>query len=343
MQQNETVAFDPNLLLHYDLLLERGRQQHLSQKNRQFSEYMKRLETLHNANFFISLNSWEKSKNAFALKQLLCNKKALTEKGGYFFRYKQTGVLINPSQNFLDTFSSLGFHLWHIDAVVITKDSSDSSAQTRLIHQLNKELNTTLYSNNCPPHVIRYFLHPDSYNSCAKDVRPTFKEERESLICLETFDSVETKHVSEAIAFDYKNGPDCAHAIRFSLDNGKSLGFALNGDTLEANDEFFAPCTCLITTPHVALAPSEHTALVLVSEFDASEGDTRIEEIKRMRYQNTKRAVPIFPLDTSLTVDLDTLSFHVAQNPESIEPDELVVGRSASFGPLFFSTCNQML
>ncbi len=342
MQQNETET-----LAHHDLFFERQHQYHLSQKNKKFSEYMQRLEKSYDTNVFTSCTSWNKS--SFDLESLVCQSDTLTQKGGYFLRYNQTGVAINPSHDFLQTFSSLGFHLWHIDAVVVTHFSEEIMTHLKQLYQRNKELNHTLLSKNVAPHVIRYFLHPQAFINYAKDLRPTFKEERESIVCLDTFESQEAQKISDSITMCYTTSQDLSLQLRFDLENGQSVGIALHAASLDEKEAFFAPsffasCSMLVTKPLASFVPSEKMSLVLVGDFDASKGDTRLEEVKRMRCTTSCATCSIFPMDEKLMVDLDSLTFRLDDaRYAALAAHELAVIRTGDFAPLTYVAVNQML
>ena len=118
---------------------------------------MSLLETHYDENVFVSCMDWKQSE--LSLDAILCNNAQFTQKGGYFMRYNQVGIAINPSADFFETFSSLSYHLWHIDAIVVTSFSEEIMACVKKLYRLNKEMNQTLLEKGVEPHIIRYFLH----------------------------------------------------------------------------------------------------------------------------------------------------------------------------------------
>ena len=92
------------------------------------------------------------------------------------------------------------------------------------IHTLNRELNATLLSYEQEPHLIRYLLHPGS-GKHAGNVRPQFREEKNSAECLEPFDDEEAYLLGENLRLIYrKAAQDGSLMLRFEAQD-KHFGY----------------------------------------------------------------------------------------------------------------------
>lgn len=134
-------------------LFDSQRQAFLARKTRLFSEYMQSLAKYLPENLLVSCTGWNEPPKDISfsrplLQQLFAPNHETCQQGGYFFRYNQAGVCINPGFDFFERFSESGFHLWHIDTVIVTEDEERFSGNLELIHQFNRELNQTLASHD---------------------------------------------------------------------------------------------------------------------------------------------------------------------------------------------------
>lgn len=327
-----------------DYYLESKRQKAIGKKNRLFSTYMQSLSKEHKHDLLLSCTSWGKpdSDNATfsssALIRLLDTTRSPLQQGGYFLRLSGIGICINPGSHFFEHFCAQGFHLWEIDYCIVTKEGLETSQDLELIHTLNRELNATLLSYEQEPHLIRYLLHTPCFGIYASRLRPLFREEKESILCLEPFDTEEELALSEEVRLVYrKRDTDGSLMIRFECSN-RHIGYA--SDTLTEDSSFFASCDILISgsLPETNLYPK--LKLLLLTEFSNAEGDMRIELAKKV-----KRSLPdlsVVPLDAGLQINLEQSTVQL-NRVDPISCQEVTVLRMQEFGPLTYLSSEQVL
>lgn len=103
--------------------------------------------------------------------------------GGYFIRWHNKGIVINPGTHFLNHFHQQGLHIRDIDVIIVTNGNFDSYADIKEIYELNYQVNKT--ANN--PHTIHYYLASQAYQTLSTALKPHFKQERHSVHRLELF------------------------------------------------------------------------------------------------------------------------------------------------------------
>ncbi|MBS0654924.1 MAG: hypothetical protein JSR46_04030 [Verrucomicrobia bacterium] len=368
------------------LVFDRRKEDYLQRKQALFAEYMQRDAQQKELNLFFCLNSsaetHQLSRNDAAplsiedLKNLLTNPFNTYHNGGYLLRWNKKSIVINPTRGFLERFCELGHHLWDIDAVIVTSPEKSSSHDLELIHSLNRELNSTLVSYDQEPHVIRYLLHPVVYAQCGAILRPHFREEKGTVICLETF---QDGYAEEVYALDshsklWYSKRDSSLMIRLELykepdqEESPSLSFGYLADSQwdDTCAAFFKGCEVLLagfgkTCPEdleniktqtnsigywgLSRAAKKLPKLqaLLVGEFCPCQGDIRIAVIKKLKKQisGRDRQPTLLPLEQGFILDLDTMKINTGT--KLLPPyqfcacDEVhVVQSEESFGPLLY-------
>lgn len=317
-------------------LFDTQRQSFLAKKTKAFSEYMQTLTSCCLDNCFVSFTGWH---NPLSIQNLLAPHSKTHQEGGYFFRFNGKGICINPGNHFFERFTNAGFHLWHIDTVLVTSPDNRHLQDLELLYECNRALNQTLIAHGQDPHVIEYLLHPQAYSQYSAKLRPFFRQEKESITCLETFDSYEQLQICDDIALVYKNSAHCI-PCRFELQNGLTFGYSATGKDLE----LFTPCKMIITqySDTVGSTPFTNAELVLLSEFSLSDGDTRLEAAKQCRiYQ---RNATVLPLENGIEISLEHLgvrqnrahSFHIPR--QSVQ-----IVREMDFQRLIYTSNGQTL
>lgn len=336
-------------------LFEKQQQAFLAKKSALFSEYMQKIHQNTKENIFISCTGWDETKT-MNLDLLLGSSTAAVQQGGYFFRYNGIGVCINPGTNFFERFSEQGFHLWQIDKIIVTSNHPSMCCDLPLIHKLTRQINLQLAEHEQEPHVIEYFLHPDVFASHQALLRPHFRQEKESLLCLETFNTAEKRCFSPNLTFSYTKEGD-ALLCRFDLQNGQCLGY-VDKQWDDSFAPFFSGCTVLITTYCSQLMNTQIEALkcVLLTEFVLTDGDIRLEATKQLRQQCPD--ITILPLECGIGIDLDYLTLVTPKNPQSkatdsenfetkynlgIPLDDVRIMRLQNFGTMKYLSCEQTL
>lgn len=286
-------------------LFERQQQAMLAKKNSLFSSYMRQLETTHTHNIFASCTAWQTG-SSLDLKLLVNQGEYDRQAGGYFLRYNDFGICINPGPDFLKRLFALGFHLWHIDCVINTSPADSSSFEIELIHSLARQINLQLVENEQEPHVIRYLLHPETYAKKQAKLRPHFREERQAVSCLEPFEEGDERQLSDHVLFSYA-AHEQSLLSRFTLPNGVTLGYT-SGVWSSAFSSFFQSTDILVCPYSEELTRSvpESCRLLFLSEFSLSEADIRLEAAKEIKTH--RPALSILPLEESVVLDLDEMT-----------------------------------
>lgn len=244
---------------------------------------------------------------------------------GFFIRWNGKGIVINPGRHFLENFQQQGLHILDIDYVVITREHHEAYADIQAIYALNKQLN----KNSSEIHVIHYYLAQHAYKSLSHLLKPNFKQERDTLHCLELFvDSpdVERIDLDDEIILNYfalashtaTTAPTGALGIQLELNpapqntQGIRIGYISGGPWTPSLASHLGACDLLITgfgstnpndyhgqklTDHClgflgtcSLIKELSPRLVLCSEFSGADGDIRLEIVKLLRQHCSENA-----------------------------------------------------
>lgn len=145
-------------------------------------------------NFLLVLNGWDyrdsNSANHFSLTHDLLPSHYRKTTGGFFVRWNGKGYAINPGPTFLSNFHRLGYHIKDIDTVLVTREGWEASGDVKAIYDLNYRV------NKMDPnlHIIHYYLNPQAHRSLSTVLKPHFKQERNTVHCLELYvDSPDTE------------------------------------------------------------------------------------------------------------------------------------------------------
>lgn len=115
--------------------------------------------------------------------ELLLAGKERSTSGGYYIRWNGKGIVINPGTHFLEHFHRQGLHIRDIDYVIVTNSNPDSYTDIKEIYELHFQL------NNVDSHlqIINYYLCQPAFQVLAPTLKPHFKQERDTVHCLELF------------------------------------------------------------------------------------------------------------------------------------------------------------
>lgn len=170
----------------------------------QYLDRFKKRQKLHDHGLYV-LQGWDErqqqSQHSGASRPLITDCSRNTS-GGYYLRWNNKGIVINPGKNFLDHFHRQGLHIKDIDCVIITGDNPDSYADIKEIYDLNYQLNKV----NPELQIINYYLSQKTHQALSRTLKPNFKQERNTVHCLELFlDSpdVEKVELGEGITLNY--------------------------------------------------------------------------------------------------------------------------------------------
>ena len=175
------------------------------QQTKLMQEYAKRaqqrskLET----NFLRILNGWaQNAPNKELNTPYFASEQIERQTGGYYLRWNGFGIAINPGKEFLKHFHQAGLYIQDIDCVIVTRGTPESYADIKAIYDLNYELNKV----HGQLHIINYYLNQKAYHSLASTLKPSFKQERRTVHCLELYiDSPDIEYIALApgIIFNY--------------------------------------------------------------------------------------------------------------------------------------------
>ena len=132
----------------------------------------------------------------------LLTKHSRMSSGGYYIRWNGKGIVLNPGKKFMEYFHQHQHHIRDIDYVIISRDSVDAYDDIKEIYELNQELN----KNTPDLQIIHYYLNAETFQALSNYLKPSFKQARNTVHCLELFyDSpdVERMEISEGIHLNY--------------------------------------------------------------------------------------------------------------------------------------------
>ncbi len=244
--------------------------------------------------------------------------------GGYYIRWNNKGIVLNPGPYFLDYFHQLGLHIKDIDIIIVSRANPNAYADIKDIHYLNAQVNKL----SSELQIIHYYLIQSAYEVLSPILKPHFREERNTIHPLEFFiDSpeVEKIEIASGVKLHYfsneRNPPttSLSHPITMPLSLGIRMDFihndhapvhlgyvsGTNWSPFLAND--LLDCDLLITGfGHTSsddykkiqynedslgyfgcftLLEELRPRLMLCTEFDGRDGDIRLDIIKKMRQE----------------------------------------------------------
>jgi hypothetical protein len=273
------------------------------------------------------------------------NNDSIVRCGGYWLQLEGLGIVVNPGRWFLERFHKAGLHIWDIDHVIITDGKETASFDLERLWAFNKEINTLLKEWQLAPHVISYWLHPAAFERCAPTMRPIFRQEKATIHRLETFHDIsafETIELNDKIAFDYSATTPTSPLpsplmikIRPSQEGTlSSIGFLLQAPWHEAQNAFLSSCQTVVLgigetsfeeiaslsanssslgySGVVKILNNEAIRLAIIAEQGFSEGDIRIESLKRLREELHLPTTTIIPSEEGVTIYLDSLHMTAA-------------------------------
>lgn len=278
--------------------------------------------------------------------------------GGFYFRAANKGFVVNPGPNFLEKLHESGLHINSIDFVIVSSPLADSYSEAKAIYDLNYKCN--LQSDSL--HIIQYFLHQTAYKNLFASLKPHFKQEKDSVKCLELYmDSpdVETVALSNEVTLSYFSlgrGKENL-GISFSIkgqDHSKDLSLAfvcLEG--LEVKDiqklAAFDLMVCSVLDPfnnqsQLSLMKEclekqpQKNSLLLFQDMAKSEIDSRIEVAKYVRESlsaKVKLNKTVLPIDCGLLIDIAHLSLRCTSCSDFANAADIRVTKSKkAFGQL---------
>lgn len=235
--------------------------------------------------------------------------------GGFYVRWQERGIVINPGMSFLHRFYEKNFSVTDIDYVIVTQDALEAGNDLKAIFDLNEQQNN-MRKGQSLPHIIHYYLHKQVYQNATGFLYPNFREEKDMLHSLEFYRNSsssgwETISLNKEIDLVYLkiSGLDPL-AIKLILQEGsltRSIGFLSSLPWSSSFSALFQECDCIVagfgSTREVdfnkqhyqkeclgyfgcsSLLFSTHPKVFIFSELDGTQGDIRLEIVKKMRQE----------------------------------------------------------
>lgn len=225
------------------------------------NELIKKSPVASSSNFLLVLRRWNSFSPILERRPLLPEQEAEEvvwqqikreiRGGGYFLRWRNFGVAIDPGHNFIENLYQTNHSINEIDAVVITHDhldhTSDFEAIIGLLYQFNKRGNPKKISVYLNPTTYRKFSHSlkrDPFIGRIKKLQPDPKK-----YCV-----IANSIRLSSIFAQHKElgGLEKAVSLRFQLSTGKrgesiSVGFTSDTGWHENLRPFFRDVELLVT------------------------------------------------------------------------------------------------
>jgi len=350
----------------FDILFDKRLKEHAQATREQLMRFIqqpKRIKT----DQIVSFTKWHNSSLSpySSMRSLFLEEQEDLQDGGYYICLQGKGIVVNPGTDFFKTFCEKGYSLQDIDIVIATCDCPSIQNALFELQTLNARGNQKLVSYSEAPHLIRFFLHPKQYGRLVGQFRPTFREERSSLISLETFSHKEEVYqLVQELELAYMTTESGALALRLDAEE-RSIGFITRGGYLPAMEQFFMPCQVLIggigtnsieDFEKVAfmkaslgfyglwqlIERAENLELVLVSEFSRAMGDLRIELLRKLQ-KGLEKAPLILPMDSTFAVDLQEQTAVCENGTHCLLGQLRVIRSDGSFGKLQYVANEDLL
>ncbi len=160
--------------------------------------------------FLVILNGWDTpsslsdrySSYETALPKLLEFQQLKKTTGGFYLRWANKGIAVNPGKGFLEKLHKQSLSLYDIDYVIVTKENPECYTDLQAIYSLNYQLN----QGEADLHIINYYLNQKAHQNTARFLKPNFKQERNTIHCLDLFQDspdVEKTSINEDINLYY--------------------------------------------------------------------------------------------------------------------------------------------
>ena len=293
--------------------------------------------------------------------------------GGYFLKWRDKGIVIDPGFDFIDNFHDAGYNMREVDAVLVSHNHSDHNYDLSSVDDLRYELHKrwkTLKREDQQKHDVSkclFVIDEDTAKSFRDDkaihrgtpLKFTASDcERQRWIAKENGLPMTVEH------FKAEHGDDVPHAVgmRLRLHGEKGqpdfiLGYT--GDTryFETLPDHLQGCDVLLA--HISMPDEEEyensdifkkvhlgynglakliektqPKMVLVGEFWAGLADIRIDLIKGLR-RRTENNIPILPTGLGFHLKLPSLEVECTGCRKSVPHDQIKIAPATSpFGPL---------
>lgn len=211
-KSTDTSSFSAELkeALNYTTGLDQTIQHYHSYQSSQLSNYLEHWlkRPVLNDHFLQIFHGWtstqEVPNNQFSLSAATTHLENLTPvaSGGFYLRWNNLGIVINPGKKFMRRFHQAGLHIKDIDIVLVTNEDPESYTDIQEIYELNYSLNRASGDQQ----IIHYYLNQKAYSELATVLKPRSKSERTAIHCLELFPEspeIEEIELGDGILLNY--------------------------------------------------------------------------------------------------------------------------------------------
>jgi len=334
------------------------------EQNQKLKEYLEQLQkrVIPNQCLFILNGNVKESLAPFSLDHFFLTDRSRKASGGFYLRWNNKGIVINPGKHFLRHFHEQGLHICDIDYVIVTQESPEAYSDIKEIHDLALQINKIGLDSK----PIHYYLNQKAYQELAQALKPTSKQARNTLHSLDLFvDSadLEKMELNQEINLHYfalspdHNGSSSL-GIRLDLRNpeGKEIFFGYVSGATEASiaAQHLKQCDVIVAGfgnssegnseealgyfGSLALIDEATPRLFLCTEFGGKEGDIRIEIAKKLRRENQfQTKTVVLPGDVGLLLDLEQHLVQCSFSQNWVSPVEIRAFKSKEpFGKLAY-------
>lgn len=283
--------------------------------------------------------------------------------GGFYFGWNGSGIVVNPSATFLDAFHQRGHQIRQIHHVILTTDHEECYRSILEIHRLNALVNQISPQH----HLITYHLNPQSHRKLSPRLKPYVKQERDAVRSLEFFedsDQIEHIQLGNDLSLAYFPTKEGSLGLQFSLSAYRIT--YLTDLPYEASVVGQLPDTTVLILGLQKTSPEDLVKLqynqdslgyygastliqtlkpqmALITEFPEDGGDIRLEICRQLR-EECPATEAIFPVDSTLSMDLETLSLRCNDTKRWIDPANCCVLKGAKpFSPLQYLSKESLL
>jgi Tetratricopeptide repeat len=295
---------------------------------------------------------------------------------GLFIRWQGKGVAINPGPNFLHRFHQLGGSIGEIDFVIVTHRGQAANVED--LHLLNDQFNRVSGER----HAIHYYLEEEAHRQVSHRLKPRYKQERYLVHALGRYlDSTEIERVAlaDGIELSYLYPQSVGgEGVLIRLDlamrgelidqRTRSVGYLSGCGWCREMGLLYRQCdllfagfgrtdiedcekerylsSCLGYFGSSTLVQQVSPALLLLGEFDGTDGDLRVDVVAQLREEihSWSQGTAILPAELGMRIDLRELQVHCAMSDRWVDCKEIrVVHPVRSFTPLQFISPSYLL
>ncbi len=253
---------------------------------------------------------------------------------GIYLRLDHHGIVLNPTEQFLDQFHESGYRILDIDTVIVTGDDPRHAADLLPLYQLNRSINETRET----PHTIRFY---GSEESC-RHLKTQFGGSvvLSSFQCGERGQPLEKVSLCETVSLRYFSCLKRSYGLMIDTP-GSRLGFVLNSPwspmlpiqlkgcdllclgigrvSLSEMAQNKCHLDCLGYRGALSIIQQVKPELVLCTDFECDGIDWRLDVTRELRHQTGMAR--IFPADAGFSLNTECKKIHCPRDDDWKAPE----------------------